>query len=94
MRKIDKIEFNRRLHLRNENISVLTYIDSRNKCDVICHKCGHEWKTLGKNIMDRPYCPICKKRYLLSSEYRKDVFLKKAIKKYGYKYDYSIEDSG
>ncbi len=92
MRKIDKIEFNRRLHLRNENISVLTYIDGRNKCDVICHKCGHEWKTLGKNIMDRPYCPICKKRYLLSSEYRKDVFLKKAIKKYGYKYDYSKVD--
>ena len=89
MKKINIDEFNKRLHLRNEHISVLTYINSRSECEVICHKCGRKWKTLGKDIMCRPYCSLCKIKPKLSDEEKKERFIAKAINKYGNKYDYS-----
>ena len=44
------------------NLTVLSFKDSRSPAKAKCLKCGYEWEARADHLLDRPYCPICKKR--------------------------------
>lgn len=44
-------------------ITALSFTDSRSEARAKCLVCGYEWTTRADHILDRPYCPLCKKRH-------------------------------
>lgn len=52
-----------KLDLRsNHKLHAVSYIDSRSLAKARCVVCGYEWSARADHLLDRPYCPLCKKR--------------------------------
>lgn len=43
-------------------ITALSFIDSRSPAKARCLICGREWESRADHLLQRPYCPACKKR--------------------------------
>ncbi len=43
-------------------LTILSFKDSRSPAKVKCMVCGREWEARADHILERPYCPSCKKR--------------------------------
>lgn len=46
----------------DHKLTALSYKDSRSPAKAKCLMCGYEWETRADHLLDRPYCPICRKR--------------------------------
>lgn len=40
----------------------ISFKDSRSPARAKCKICGHEWESRADHLLDRPYCPICKRK--------------------------------
>ena len=41
----------------------INYHGSKEKLSVGCSECGNVWKIRADHLLDRPYCPKCKKKW-------------------------------
>ena len=56
------IKYRDKLDIRSEHsLEALNYIDSRSPVKVKCLSCGHVWSNRADHLLERPYCPMCKK---------------------------------
>ena len=46
----------------NNSIQVIKYIGSKDKAEVKCRVCGHEWSYRADHLLERCKCPICKRK--------------------------------
>ena len=44
------------------NIAILEYTNSVTKTKAKCNVCKYEWYIRPDHLLERPYCPICKKK--------------------------------
>lgn len=49
------------LQKSNRTIVAMNYIGSKDDVDAICVTCGYKWKSRADHLVDRCWCPICKK---------------------------------
>ena len=49
------------LQKSNRTIVAMNYIGSKDNVDAICVTCGYKWKSRADHLVDRCWCPICKK---------------------------------
>lgn len=54
--------YKRVLENSNHKIAAINYTGAKNDVDAICVVCGHKWKTRADHLMDRCWCPVCKKK--------------------------------
>ncbi|MGG1398963.1 excinuclease ABC subunit C [Bacillus salipaludis] len=61
--KVTRAEaFKQKVLMKSDNtIEVLNYISSREKVSVQCTSCGHNWEIRSDHLLERPYCPLCRK---------------------------------
>lgn len=50
------------LERSNHTIVVTNYTGSKDMVDAMCITCGHKWKGRADHLMDRCWCPACKKK--------------------------------
>lgn len=50
------------LQKSNHMIEAANYIGSKDEVDVRCVICGHRWKSRADHLVDRCWCPVCKKK--------------------------------
>lgn len=90
MRRLTQEEFINRaiaIHGNKYDYSKAVYVNSRTKVCIICNKCGCEfWQKPSFHITRGDGCPMCNPRHKMNT----DKFVKKAVKKHGDKYDYSL----
>lgn len=55
----EKRRFNFQKKINNENISVVSYVNSHVKVRVKCKVCAHEWDVSCATIVKNPVCPFC-----------------------------------
>tara|TARA_B100000963_G_C22624167_1_gene671470 strand:- start:608 stop:2152 length:1545 start_codon:yes stop_codon:yes gene_type:complete len=79
------IEKANKVHNNKYDYSILNYVNSRIKVDIICPEHG-EFKQNPSNHLDGDGCKKC---YFDSTRISSNEFIKRAINKYGSKYDYS-----
>lgn len=48
--------------ISNNQLTVLAFKGSKSPAKVKCLACGHEWEYRADHLLDRAYCPICKKQ--------------------------------
>lgn len=73
------------VHNNEYNYSKVKYIEINTKVCIICPKHGEFWQTPASHIRGAK-CPSCFRNSLLLDT---NIFIQKAIKKHGNKYDYS-----
>ncbi len=57
------LKFQDKLEKRsNHQLIALSYKDSRSLAKARCLTCGREWEARADHLLDRPYCPTCKKK--------------------------------
>ena len=49
------------LQKSNRTIVATNYTGSKDDVDAICLTCGHRWKSRADHLVDRCWCPVCKK---------------------------------
>ena len=78
------------VHSKRYSYSQANYIDSKTPIAIICSEHGVFWQRPNLHLNGRgcPKCAYLKKG--CSQRLSKDVFIEKAIKVHGYKYDYSF----
>jgi DNA polymerase III epsilon subunit-like protein/rubrerythrin len=55
--------FHRKLDERSgHQLVAMSFKDSRSPARVKCQICGHEWEARADHLLDRPYCPVCKRK--------------------------------
>ena len=47
--------------ISNNQLTVLTFKGAKNPAKIKCLACGHEWEYRADHLLDRAYCPLCKK---------------------------------
>lgn len=50
------------LQKSNRTIVAINYVGSKDDVDAICVACSHKWKIRADHLVDRCWCPICKKK--------------------------------
>lgn len=50
------------LQKSNHTIVAINYIGAKDNVDAICVICGHKWKSRADHLIDRCWCPVCKKK--------------------------------
>ena len=50
------------LQKSNRTIVAINYVGSKDDVDAICVACRHKWKIRADHLVDRCWCPICKKK--------------------------------
>lgn len=50
------------LQKSNNTIVALNYVCSKDNVDALCITCGHKWKSRADHLVDRCWCPVCKKK--------------------------------
>ncbi|MDQ0975998.1 hypothetical protein QFZ31_005876 [Neobacillus niacini] len=45
----------------DNTIEVLNYVSSREKVTAQCMSCGYKWEIRSDHLLERPYCPSCRK---------------------------------
>lgn len=66
VREKDKIDYGKRFGEKifiksNGTIAVLKYYGAKSNAEVGCLVCNHVWKIRADHLLDRCYCPVCKK---------------------------------
>lgn len=46
----------------NHKVTAMSFKDSRSPAKAKCLICGYEWEARADHLLERPYCPTCKKR--------------------------------
>lgn len=46
----------------NNTITVTNYVGSKFDVDAVCMICGHKWKIRADHLIERCWCPNCKKQ--------------------------------
>ena len=88
MRRISLDEFvkkAKRVHGEKYNYDKSVYIDYDTKLEIICKEHGSFWQTPGNHLKGKG-CPYCNGNAKLTTK----EFIKKAIEKWGDKFDYSL----
>ncbi len=49
-------------NLSEQRITVLSFDGSKSPVKTKCLICGYEWEARADHLLDRPYCPVCKRR--------------------------------
>ena len=49
------------LQKSNRTIVAINYTGARNTVDAICVVCKHEWKVRADHLIERCWCPVCKR---------------------------------
>lgn len=49
------------LQKSNHTIVAINYVGAKDNVDAICVTCGHKWKSRADHLIERCWCPICKK---------------------------------
>lgn len=50
------------LEKSNRTIVVINYVGSKDSVDASCITCGHKWKIRADHLVNRCWCPVCKKK--------------------------------
>ena len=50
------------LQKSNHTIVAINYTGSKDNVDAICVACGYKWKIRADHLVNRCWCPICKKK--------------------------------
>ena len=50
------------LEKSNQTIVVSNYVGSKDSVDASCITCGHKWKIRADHLVNRCWCPVCKKK--------------------------------
>lgn len=50
------------LQKSNHTIVAINYVGAKDDVDAICVTCGHKWKSRADHLVDRCWCPVCKKK--------------------------------
>lgn len=50
------------LQKSNHTIATINYVGLKDDVDAICVTCGHKWKSRADHLVDRCWCPVCKKK--------------------------------
>lgn len=58
------LQYQAKLDERSEHqLAALSFKDSRSPAKVKCLTCGYEWEARADHLLERPYCPACKKMH-------------------------------
>ena len=52
----------------NRTIVAINYVGAKDDVDAICVVCSHKWKIRADHLVDRCWCPRCKKVHLFNDE--------------------------
>lgn len=56
------------LQKSNRTIAAINYVGAKENVDAICITCGNKWKSRADHLIDRCWCPVCKKIKVLEKE--------------------------
>ena len=57
------LKYQAKLEYRSQHkLTALSYKDSKSSAKAKCLACGYEWEARADHLLDRPYCPICKRK--------------------------------
>jgi len=88
--EIQFIEKCKIIHNNNYDYSLIKYLNSKTKVDIICKKHGMFQQTPDNHINKKTGCPKCKTEYnSKNKKLNSKIFKNKCIKIHGNKYDYS-----
>lgn len=83
-RKISLDEIQDVINKQGNDIKIIgEYIDTKHKCLARCNKCGNEWRTLPRYLMNGSDCPNCSK-YSISERDLKEILVNKFGNNYSF----------
>lgn len=59
--------FEKVLEKSNRSIVAVNYTGAKDDVDAICVACGYKWKSRADHLLDRCWCPVCKRKNMYTS---------------------------
>lgn len=89
---MDFIEKAKKIHGVKYDYSLVNYKNAKTKVSIICKKHGVFWQTPNSHLNGCGCRKCFYEKHALKAKYNKNIFIKKAKKVHGDKYDYSLVD--